>query len=174
MNFKIVTDGEVGVGALVLQMAIKSDFSVSGVASPVYEASRSKADLELGLTRYEKKFKSLSHHKEKVCRLNVDAADAVILVVSKWNTFNSSLFGYTKTLEWRHVPRGNTVPAKPCLVLHCDNLLETTEDMAADISMFLRDHWPASVYICGAEDIMRRDRFVAALYAGLKSAESFR
>jgi hypothetical protein len=174
MNFKLVVDGDIGVGALVLQLALEHNFPVSGVASPIYEASNSNVDLECGLSRYVEKIKSYPKHKEKVHRLNVENSQATVLIVTKWTSFYSSLFGYTKTLEWRDVPLHSGAPARPCLLLFCDDATQTAEDLASDISMFLRTNWPTSVYICGSADVLRRDKLLAALYAGLKSAESFR
>ena len=48
-----------------------------------------------------------------------------------------------------------------------------TEDIAVDISTFLRRHRPKRLYVCGSAEIERGERLVAALNAGLKSAESF-
>jgi len=174
MSFAIVSDGELGVGSLVMRLAINLDMPLSGYASSLYQEAKTMADIECGLSRLvTERQLSASGHRKKISKLNVESADVTIVCASRWTPFFESLAGYTKARKWEPVEFIETPPFRPLLVLNFSERLQNPEGLAGEISVFLRLHRPKKIFICGSTVVVEREKLVASLVAGIKSAQSF-
>jgi hypothetical protein len=174
MSFAIVTDGELGVGVLVMRLASTLGMPLSGYATTLYAEAKTMVDIEVGLSRLvPDRPLSASAHRKKISKLNVESADVTIVCATRWTPFFDSLAGYTKMRKWQPVEFIDAPPFRPLLVLNFAEKMQNPEGMAGDISDFLRLHRPKKIFICGSTVVVEREKLIATLVAGIKSAQSF-
>jgi hypothetical protein len=174
MSIGIVTDGNVGVGALAMRLAIQNKFKLAGFASRIYEEAKTSVDLDCGLERFvSSKVLLPDEHRSKITTKNIKICDVVIICrCSQYERFEF-VENYARNKNRPVSDNEADAPFRHCLVVDFADAYNNTEGFALQISRFLRVHKPTRVFICGSIIVLNQERVMACLKAGIKSALSF-